>query len=146
MNPYKRTLIGILPLLERFTLDPPCCCSIMLRSTSNVVILPWIWRREPATDVLLHFVTCEVVTNSHHSRSEMASLANNLRFDLLMSLKLSCTSSGDRSDNSNRLIFIRNSNLKPSGHCAPMPPRLDLDTRTCISERKTWLTQFAYHP
>jgi hypothetical protein len=148
MNPDKRTPFGILPLLEHFTIDPPCCCSIKLSFASNVVILPWIWGSEPVVDVLQHFITCKVVSQSHHSRSTMASLANNSRFDLLMSLKVSCICSDDRSDDSNRLIFIINSNLKPSGHRAPMSlsRHLDLESSTFISERKIRLTQFSHHP
>ena len=116
-------------------MNPPCCASAVLGFTSDVVIFPGIWRREPPADVLLQFIAYEVVSNSQRSWSAKAPLRDNSRFDLFILLESFCISSDGKSDNWKRLILIRKTDLEPPGYCLPIPCRLDLEVWTFIHEK-----------
>jgi hypothetical protein len=61
MNPQKRTCFGPLPFRERVALDKPRRGPRVPQFAGNFVIYGWIWRREPTSDILLQFVTCQTI-------------------------------------------------------------------------------------
>jgi hypothetical protein len=85
MNPQERTLC--IPILEGVALGEPFCGSTVVGSKGHVVILGWIRRGEPTSDVLLQLVTCI-------ARSESATLVigirENSRLNLFISFAIPC--------------------------------------------------------
>ncbi len=61
MDPEEGTWWGRFPFRERLAMNEPRPRPCVVRFPGNMVILPWIWRREPTANILLQLVTCHII-------------------------------------------------------------------------------------
>src|ERR1700679_2199386 len=78
-------------------MNPPCSRSAMPRFTREVMVRPWIWRRNPVPDVLLQLVACKS-RSVFPGRLRGHRYRNNLRCSFFNSLTISCIDSTTQSD------------------------------------------------
>ena len=71
----------------------------------NVMVFPWVRRREPIPNVLLQFVTCQLLSAFPDSTTTSK---YNRRFSLFMPLAISCRISNAQSDST---CFSQKKNL-----------------------------------
>ena len=64
MDPQKGTRSRRIPFGKSIAMDKPGGCPSVPRSASNVMVRPWIRRREPTLHITLQFVACH--TSSVH--------------------------------------------------------------------------------
>jgi hypothetical protein len=83
MNPKMRTYFGPLPFREGVALDEPRRSPRVPQFACNFVIYQWIWRREPASDILLQFVTCQTISVISASNREIRKIERLLTFRLV---------------------------------------------------------------
>ena len=62
MNPKKSVRPGRLPFGECLALNKPCGSLAVSRFARDVVIFPWIGRRDPTSNVPLQFITCPTIS------------------------------------------------------------------------------------
>jgi hypothetical protein len=62
VNPKKRIRPRHLPFGEGLALNEPCGSLAVSRFARDVVIFPWIGRREPTSNMLLQLITCQTIS------------------------------------------------------------------------------------
>jgi hypothetical protein len=95
MDPKKMTLLGRLPIRERFAVEKPRRCPRVPQFADLVLVLPWIRWREPTSNLFCQFVTCHIISAFSLSNGDMG---NDGRIDFFMSLAICCNSSSTPSD------------------------------------------------
>jgi hypothetical protein len=69
VDPKEGTWSRQFPFRECITLNEPICGPVVPRSAGNVVIFPWIRRGEPASNVILQLIACQIISEIHITSS-----------------------------------------------------------------------------
>jgi hypothetical protein len=71
MYPEEGTWSRFLPFRKRGAVNEPCPGFAVLRFAGDVVIFPWIRRREPSSNIDPQHVTCQIVSAVPHNNANI---------------------------------------------------------------------------